>query len=240
MNRVEKPWGYELWWAVTDRYVGKLIHVNKGHALSLQYHNRKDETIYVHAGKVLFEMQEGDALTKRELRPGEAVHVPPPTVHRMTAIEDSDIFEVSTPETDDVVRRKVTAAATAGMAPILVVGEQEEGESAERAVAAQLGAWIADLPPEADVLVAYEPAWAIGRPQPAPPGHVATATLAVRGLLDGTAPRLAVISVGENPFGHPASETLSELESRPFTVLRTDEHGEVLIQADPAGWRVAG
>ena len=60
------------------------------------------------------------------------------------------------------------------------------------------------------------------------------------GLLDGTAPRLAVISVGENPFGHPASETLSELESRPFTVLRTDEHGEVLIQADPAGWRVAG
>jgi competence protein ComEC len=60
------------------------------------------------------------------------------------------------------------------------------------------------------------------------------------GLLDGTAPRLAVISVGENPFGHPASATLSELESRPFTVLRTDEHGEVLIQADPAGWRVAG
>ena len=88
-------------------------------------------------------------------------------------------------ETDDVVRRKVTAAATAGMAPILVVGEQEEGESAERAVAAQLDAWLADLPPEADVLVAYEPAWAIGRPQPAPPGHVATATLAVRGLLDG-------------------------------------------------------
>ena len=73
-------------------------------------------------------------------------------------------------ETDDVVRRKVTAAATAGMAPILVVGEQEEGESAERAVAAQLDAWLADLPPEADVLVAYEPAWAIGRPQPAPPG----------------------------------------------------------------------
>jgi quercetin dioxygenase-like cupin family protein len=104
MKRVEKPWGYELWWAQTDRYVGKLIHVNKGHALSLQYHNRKDETIYVHAGKILFEMQEGDALTKRELLPGQAVHVTPPTVHRMTALEDSDVFEVSTPETDDVVR----------------------------------------------------------------------------------------------------------------------------------------
>jgi len=104
MKRVEKPWGYELWWAVTDRYVGKLIHVNKGHALSLQYHNRKDETIYVHAGKILFELQEGDTLTSREMGPGDAVHVTPPTVHRMTAIEDSDIFEVSTPETDDVVR----------------------------------------------------------------------------------------------------------------------------------------
>ena len=69
------------------------------------------------------------------------------------------------------------------MAPILVVGEQEEGEPAERAVAAQLDAWLADLPADADVLVAYEPAWAIGRPQPAPPGHVADATLAVRGLL---------------------------------------------------------
>jgi quercetin dioxygenase-like cupin family protein len=104
MKRVEKPWGYELWWAQTDRYVGKLIHVNKGHALSLQYHNRKDETIYVHAGKILFELQEGETLTAREMLPGDAVHVTPPTVHRMTALEDSDIFEVSTPETDDVVR----------------------------------------------------------------------------------------------------------------------------------------
>ena len=104
MKRVEKPWGYELWWAVTDRYVGKLIHVNKGHALSLQYHERKDETIYVHSGKILFELQDGTTLTKCEMGPGDAVHVTPPTVHRMTAIEDSDIFEVSTPETDDVVR----------------------------------------------------------------------------------------------------------------------------------------
>jgi mannose-6-phosphate isomerase len=104
LKRVEKPWGYELWWARTDRYVGKVIHVNKGHALSLQYHNRKDETIFVWAGKILFERKEGDTLVARELVPGDAVHVTPPTVHRMTALEDSDIFEVSTPETDDVVR----------------------------------------------------------------------------------------------------------------------------------------
>jgi mannose-6-phosphate isomerase len=104
MKRVDKPWGFELWWAQTDRYVGKLIHVNKGQALSLQYHNRKDETIYVHAGRILFEMQVDGVLTQREMGPGDAVHVTPPTVHRMTALEDSDVFEVSTPETDDVVR----------------------------------------------------------------------------------------------------------------------------------------
>ena len=107
MHRVEKPWGYELWWARTDRYVGKLIHINKGQALSLQYHNRKDETIYVQAGKMLFEMgPSADALERREMGPGDVVHVTPPTVHRMTAIEDTDIFEVSTPEVEDVVRLK--------------------------------------------------------------------------------------------------------------------------------------
>ena len=75
-SRVDKPWGYELHWAKTDRYVGKLIHVNAGHALSLQYHNQKDETIYLHAGLLLFEIQEGkDAPpVKREMRPGDRVH----------------------------------------------------------------------------------------------------------------------------------------------------------------------
>ena len=86
------------------RYVGKIIHVNAGHALSLQYHNLKDETIYLHSGKLLFEIQEGDELVEREMLPGECVHITPKTVHRMTAIEDSDIFEVSTPELHDVVR----------------------------------------------------------------------------------------------------------------------------------------
>ena len=102
--RVEKPWGYELHWAKTERYVGKLIHVNAGHALSLQYHNLKDETIYLHSGKLLFEIEVDGQLQKREMLPGESVLVTPKTVHRMTAIEDSDIFEVSTPELHDVVR----------------------------------------------------------------------------------------------------------------------------------------
>jgi mannose-6-phosphate isomerase len=104
VNRVEKPWGYELHWARTDRYVGKLLHVTAGHALSLQYHNVKDETIYLHSGRLRFEIQEGDTIVARDMLPGEAVHIMPKTIHRMTAVEDSDIFEVSTPELDDVVR----------------------------------------------------------------------------------------------------------------------------------------
>ena len=89
VTRVEKPWGYELHWAKTDRYVGKVLHIKAGHALSLQYHNKKDETIYVQSGK---------------MRPGDSVHDTPLTVHRMTALEDCDLLEVSTPELDDVVR----------------------------------------------------------------------------------------------------------------------------------------
>ena len=105
VTRVEKPWGYELHWAKTEKYVGKLIHVNAGHALSLQYHNHKDETIYLHAGRMLFEVAEqGKDLARREMRPGDRVHITPKTVHRMTAIDDCDIFEVSTPELHDVVR----------------------------------------------------------------------------------------------------------------------------------------
>jgi len=104
VTRVEKPWGYELHWAKTDRYVGKVIHINKGHALSLQYHNIKDETIYLWSGKLLFEIEVDGVLTKREMQPGDAVHVTPKTVHRMTAIEDADVFEASTPELHDVVR----------------------------------------------------------------------------------------------------------------------------------------
>ena len=105
VTKVDKPWGHELHWAKTDRYVGKVLHVKAGHALSLQYHNVKDETIFLWRGKLLFELQpQGQPLERREMLPGESVHITPHTIHRMTAIEDSDIFEVSTPELDDVVR----------------------------------------------------------------------------------------------------------------------------------------
>jgi len=104
VTRVDKPWGYELHWAKTDRYVGKVIHINKGHALSLQYHNLKDETIFVWSGKILFEIDVDGKLVGREMVRGEAVHVTPTTIHRMTAIEDADVFEASTPELHDVVR----------------------------------------------------------------------------------------------------------------------------------------
>ena len=104
VKRVDKPWGYELHWAITDRYVGKLIHINAGHALSLQYHNLKDETVFLQSGKLLYEIEIDGVLTKIDLQPGQSIHVTPKTVHRMTAIEDCDVFEVSTPELNDVVR----------------------------------------------------------------------------------------------------------------------------------------
>tara|TARA_B100001123_G_scaffold446424_1_gene600844 strand:+ start:351 stop:707 length:357 start_codon:yes stop_codon:yes gene_type:complete len=104
VKRVEKPWGYELHWARTERYVGKIIHVDAGQALSLQYHNVKDETVMLWKGRLEFEITHKEKPEKFIMEPGDTVHVSPKTVHRMTAIEDSDIIEVSTPELDDVVR----------------------------------------------------------------------------------------------------------------------------------------
>ena len=106
-KRVPKPWGYEIWWARTERYVGKILHVNKGESLSLQYHNVKDETILMQSGRLLFETGPKDdpgPLKRLEMKPGDVFHITPGTLHRMTALEDSDLVEVSTPETDDVVR----------------------------------------------------------------------------------------------------------------------------------------
>jgi mannose-6-phosphate isomerase len=104
-SRVDKPWGYELRWAMTDRYLGKVLHVNKGEALSLQYHERKDECQYVVNGCVDIELGAPDgALTTHRMRAGDTLHIAPGTRHRITAVEDTDIFEVSTPEADDVVR----------------------------------------------------------------------------------------------------------------------------------------
>jgi mannose-6-phosphate isomerase len=103
-RRVEKPWGYELIWAHTDRYVGKLLHVNSGHRLSLQYHHEKDETIHVQSGTVLLVVDEGQGLIEREMGPGESYRIAPGVRHRMVALTDCDVLEASTPELDDVVR----------------------------------------------------------------------------------------------------------------------------------------
>jgi mannose-6-phosphate isomerase len=104
-SRVDKPWGYEIRWAVTDRYLGKVLHINRGEALSLQYHERKDECQYVVAGCVDIEIgAPGGVLTTHRMRAGDTLHIKPGTRHRLTAVEDTDIFEVSTPEADDVIR----------------------------------------------------------------------------------------------------------------------------------------
>jgi mannose-6-phosphate isomerase len=106
-KRVEKPWGHEIWWARTERYVGKILHLRRGESLSLQYHNVKDETILVQSGRLQFEVGgrgEEAALRKLELAPGDVFHIAPGTLHRMTGLTDCDILEVSTPELDDVVR----------------------------------------------------------------------------------------------------------------------------------------
>jgi len=104
VKRVPKPWGFEIIWGCTDKYVGKVLHVNKGESLSRQYHEMKDETLYVIAGKVMLELQRGEQRETMTLGVGEAFHVTPLTIHRIEAIEDTDIVEVSTPEIHDVVR----------------------------------------------------------------------------------------------------------------------------------------
>jgi len=102
---VDKPWGHEVIWAKTDRYAGKILRVRAGESLSLQYHRVKDETIMVLTGRLRLEaFAEGAPPCERELGPREPFHVPPGLRHRMTAIEDTDVLEVSTPELDDVVR----------------------------------------------------------------------------------------------------------------------------------------
>jgi len=102
--RVEKPWGHELIWAATPFYVGKILHVNKGHRLSLQYHNVKDETMFVYKGKVRMEVERDGIMVVQELVEGDSIRVLPKTKHRVYAIVDSDILEASTPHLDDVIR----------------------------------------------------------------------------------------------------------------------------------------
>jgi mannose-6-phosphate isomerase-like protein (cupin superfamily) len=105
-RRVEKPWGWELIWAHTEAYVGKLLFVRAGQSLSLQFHREKDESWYVESGRAKLELGDtGDAVLKREVvSAGACFHYRPGTVHRVTALEDTTIIEVSTPQLDDVVR----------------------------------------------------------------------------------------------------------------------------------------
>jgi mannose-6-phosphate isomerase len=105
MDTITKPWGYELIWAKTDRYVGKILHIKAGQSLSLQYHREKVETIMVLSGRMSLEFfEEGEEPKVRELGPREPFHIPSGLRHRMVAIDDTDVVEVSTPELDDVVR----------------------------------------------------------------------------------------------------------------------------------------
>ena len=105
VKRIEKPWGYELVYASTDRYSGKFLFIKAGEQLSLQFHKKKDETIYVHSGRVEFEIGDpGKPIDTEVVAPGRAFHLPAGTVHRIRALEDTVILEVSTPELDDVVR----------------------------------------------------------------------------------------------------------------------------------------
>ena len=104
-KKVRKPWGYELHYAHTERYVGKVLHINAGTRLSLQYHERKDETIFLLKGKMEFQIgKPGDDVETLILEEGQGFRIRPGWVHRMEAVEDCDVLEASTPELDDVVR----------------------------------------------------------------------------------------------------------------------------------------
>ena len=102
MTKIEKPWGYEIHWAKTDGYVGKLLFINAGHRLSKQYHEVKEETLYVLSG-ILYNYDQYD--TPMQILPGESFHVKPCQIHRFAAVScNVEVIEVSTPHLDDIVR----------------------------------------------------------------------------------------------------------------------------------------
>lgn len=106
-RRDEKPWGYEIIWAHTPHYVGKILHVRAGEALSIQYHERKDETLFLLSGELLFWTGASvDALERVPLVEGESCHILPGTVHRIEAVTECELLEASTDHLDDVVRLK--------------------------------------------------------------------------------------------------------------------------------------
>ncbi|HEY5088151.1 MAG TPA: cupin domain-containing protein [Gemmatimonadaceae bacterium] len=108
VKHVEKPWGHEVIWAHTPLYVGKVLHIKAGQALSVQYHEKKDETIYLLSGEMIYRIGEvgGGELREISLKAGESFRNEPGTVHQMEAVTDCDVLEASTPHLDDVVRLK--------------------------------------------------------------------------------------------------------------------------------------
>lgn len=100
-----KPWGREIWFAHTDKYAGKILEIKKGHRYSLQYHEKKQETQYIYKGKVkLTYGTDKTSLQEKILNTGDKIDVAPYTIHRLEALEDSEVFEVSTPDLEDVVK----------------------------------------------------------------------------------------------------------------------------------------
>ena len=107
ITHVPKPWGHETIWARTDAYAGKILHIKAGHALSVQYHHVKDETVYLLSGTLIYRVWRDGAAggpTDVDLRLGQAYRITPHTIHQMEAVTDCDVLEVSTPHLDDVVR----------------------------------------------------------------------------------------------------------------------------------------
>jgi mannose-6-phosphate isomerase-like protein (cupin superfamily) len=104
LEQVDKPWGYELRFVRTERYAGKVLFIRAGQQLSLQYHEHKDEAFLIHAGTMEFVLGRGDEQRVETLRAGDCRRIRPGTVHRFRAVSDCTLFEVSTPELDDVVR----------------------------------------------------------------------------------------------------------------------------------------
>lgn len=103
-KKVEKPWGWELWIALSENYAGKILHINAGESLSLQYHKEKDESIYVLKGALVLEVKENENLREIMLEEGNCFRIPPGTIHRFKSFSGCDIIEVSTPQLEDVVR----------------------------------------------------------------------------------------------------------------------------------------
>jgi mannose-6-phosphate isomerase len=108
VRTVPKPWGHETIWASNDLYVGKILHVKAGQSLSVQYHNVKDETVYLLNGEMKYwvQLEGSDELQDQRLTTGEAFRITPGTIHYIEAVTDCDVLEASTPHLDDVVRLK--------------------------------------------------------------------------------------------------------------------------------------